>query len=281
MDLTRHYVGRVSGEFLQGSELLGLMPAPLLEGVMKFIDDLEYRFLCRSFPCNPDRLSGRAYAGRSKIKVLLGNDIFERLRGKTVVDFGCGYGDQTIELAQQGAARVIGVDIRNQVLEKAAAKATGYPNVEFLNATHLHTNLLADFVLSIDSFEHVAEPERVLVKIYELLKPGGYLLVSFGPPWLHPFGGHVFSPLPWSHKILTENALIRWHNSVKQAHVARFEEVGGGLNRMTVRRFERLAHSSPFREVVVTPVPMRKLRWLHNPITREFTTAVVRAELRR
>jgi SAM-dependent methyltransferase len=240
--------------------------------------ELEYRVLCRLFPIDPNRLSGNAYAERSKLKVLLGDDIFERLRGKTVVDFGCGYGQQTIELAQQGAGRAVGIDIREEVLKRAREKASGIPNVEFLNAG-LQASEFADFVLSIDAFEHFAEPEEVLQQIHALLKLGGTLLVCFGPPWLHPFGGHAFSPFPWSHKLFSESALCRWYNAVKGTRLARFEEVSGGLNRMTVARFEALAESSRFGKVSVKPVPIRKLRRFHSRITREFTTAVVRAEL--
>jgi hypothetical protein len=114
--------------------------------------------------------------------------------------------------------------------------------------------------------------------MYELLKPGGLLLVSFGPPWLHPLGGHAFSVFPWSHKLLSEQALCRWHNAVKQTHLSRFEGVSGGLNRMTIARFEALGRVSPFRKVSVTLVPIRKLRRFHARTTREFTTAAIHAE---
>jgi len=179
---------------------------------------VEFRVLRRLFPADPNRLSGEYYAGRSKLKVHLGEDIFERLRGKTVVDFGCGQGHQTIEIAQQGAALSIGVDVREELLVAAGEKAAGVPNATFLNSTRLGTTQFADFVLSIDAFEHFADPEGALRQMYGLLKPGGLLLVSFGPPWLHPLGGHAFSVFPWSYKLLSEQALCRWHNAVQQTH---------------------------------------------------------------
>jgi SAM-dependent methyltransferase len=226
-------------------------------------------------------LSGNAYRGRSKLKALLGEDIFEKLAGKTVVDFGCGYGDQTVELAQQGAGLAIGIDIRQEVLEEAHRKARSLANIEFRNAASFAARDFADFVLSIDAFEHFDHPEHVLRQIHSLLKPNGRLLISFGPPWLHPLGGHAFSVFPWSHKLLSEVALCRWHNAVKDTRLSRFEDVSGGLNRMTVAKFEYLARCSPFREISVTPIPIRRLRRLHGWVTREFTTAVVRAELRK
>jgi len=121
---------------------------------------VEFRVLRRLFPADPNRLSGEYYAGRSKLKVHLGEDIFERLRGKTVVDFGCGQGHQTIEIAQQGAALSIGVDVREELLVAAGEKAAGVPNATFLNSTRLGTTQFADFVLSIDAFEHFADPGR-------------------------------------------------------------------------------------------------------------------------
>ena len=239
---------------------------------------MEFRVLRRLFPADPNRLSGEYYAGRSKLKVHLGEDIFERLRGKTVVDFGCGQGHQTIEIAQQGAALSIGVDVREELLVAAGEKAAGVPNATFLNSTRLGTTQFADFVLSIDAFEHFADPEGALRQMYGLLKPGGLLLVSFGPPWLHPLGGHAFSVFPWSHKLLSEQALCRWHNAVQQTHLLRFEEADGGLNRMTIARFQALARLSPFRRVSITLVPIRKLRRFHHRITRELTTAAIHGE---
>jgi SAM-dependent methyltransferase len=262
-------------------EMLDRVGLSIGKSSMNYFAALEYRLLLKAFPADPDHLTGNAYRGRNKLKVLLGDDVFDRLRGKTVVDFGCGYGDQTIELAQQGADRAVGIDIREGVLEKARAKAAGQGNVEFLNATCNRERAFADFVLSIDAFEHFADPGGALLQMHSLLKPGGTLLVSFGPPWRHPFGGHTFAVFPWSHLLLSEQALCRWYNAVKRAEVSRFEEVSGGLNRMTIVRFERLARSSPFRNVSVRAVPIRKLRLLHNRLTREFTTAVVRASLER
>jgi hypothetical protein len=53
-------------------------------------------------------------------------------------------------------------------------------------------------------------------------------------------GGHLFSVFPWAHLIFSEQALIRWRSDFKSDGATRFSEVAGGLNQMTIRRFERL-----------------------------------------
>jgi hypothetical protein len=79
--------------------------------------------------------------------------------------------------------------------------------------------------------------------------------------------------------VFTEKALIRWRSDFKSDGATRFHEVEGGLNQMTVRRFEQLVRHSDFEFERFQAVPIRKLRWLANRATREFTTAVVRCRL--
>ena len=65
---------------------------------MGLIDRLEYRLLRKLCPSNR-RMDGSAYAGKSKLRELMGNEITTRiLRSGTVLDFGCGTGADSIEL---------------------------------------------------------------------------------------------------------------------------------------------------------------------------------------
>jgi hypothetical protein len=110
-----------------------------------------------------------------------------------------------------------------------------------------------------------------------LLNPGGRVLVSFGPPWRHPLGGHVYSIFPFSHLVFPDAALVRWRSSFKTDGARTILE--SGLNKMTVSRFERLIAESPFRAENLEVVPIRKLRPIANRLRREFTTSVVRCHL--
>ena len=136
-----------------------------------------------------------------------------------------------------------------------------------------------DAIISLDAFEHFEDPASILKTMDAMLKPGGRLYASFGPTWFHPYGGHLFSVFPHAHLIFTERSLIRWRSDFKSDGATRFHEVAGGLNKMTISRFERLVERSPLQCEELETVPIRKLRPLANRWTREFTTAVVRARL--
>jgi SAM-dependent methyltransferase len=141
------------------------------------------------------------------------------------------------------------------------------------------TDETADVVVSIDAFEHFDDPADILRIMDRLTKPDGVVVTVFGPTWYHPLGGHSFSVFPWSHLVFSEQALLRWRSDFRPEGATRFEEIGGGLNRMTIRRFEDLVAESPFELGSLEAVPIRKLRALHNACTREFTSAVVRCRL--
>ncbi|MGH9631433.1 MAG: class I SAM-dependent methyltransferase [Bryobacteraceae bacterium] len=224
-------------------------------------------------------MSGSAYANRSKLRALLGNELCDRLRGKVVIDFGCGSGRDSVEMARRhGVRRVIGIDIQEPLLDRARelAASEGVSKICEFGAS---ADARADVIVSVDAFEHFADPAAVLDEMWGLLKPGGTVLASFGPTWYHPLGGHLFSVFPWAHLVFSESGLIRWRSDIRRDGAARFSEVAGGLNRMTIGRFERIVRSSRFRLARLETVPIRSLRMVHTRITREFTTAIVRAVL--
>ncbi|WP_161604313.1 class I SAM-dependent methyltransferase [Roseiconus nitratireducens] len=193
----------------------------------------------------------------------------------TVVDFGCGYGEGTIELARRGAGRVIGIDIRPEVLVPARERASRAGVADRCEFTAHAPSRLADYVVSIDAFEHFSEPAAVLKTMANTLVPGGRVIASFGPTWYHPRGGHLFSVFPWAHLLFSEAALCRWRRDFRSDGAMRFAEVEGGLNRMTIRRFERLVAESPLTLERLHLRPIRAARFLHGRWSREFLTSVV------
>ncbi len=241
---------------------------------------LGYLLLRRMVGVPPDEghCTGSAYERKSKLEVLLGRSIWAEIEGRTVIDFGCGTGEDAIEMARRGARRVIGVDIRESVLAQAH-EAADVARVADRCMFATQTDETADVILSVDAFEHYGDPEAILRTMRRLLRPDGRVLIAFGPPWFHPLGGHLFSVFPWAHLVFTEKALIRWRADFKSDGATRFCETEGGLNRMTVGRFRQLIERADFEVAEFETVPIRRLRWLAHPVTREFVTSIVRSRL--
>lgn len=241
--------------------------------------EFAYRFLRWYAGSTPvGALDGSAYLDRSKLRVLLGDALLQELRGKDVIDFGCGEGAEAIEMAQLGARSVVGVDIQTDRFPDARRRATEAGVADVVRFCSV-PDALADVVVSIDSFEHFGDPAGVLRLMTEQLRPGGRVIASFGPTWYHPLGGHLFSVFPWAHLLFTERALIRWRSDFKSDGATRFGEVAGGLNQMTIAKFIAHIDASPLRLVTLETVPIRRLAPIANRLTREFTTAIVRCTL--
>lgn len=212
-----------------------------------------------------------------RIESLFGAGVLAEIRNRVVTDYGCGEGHESLELAQNGASTVFGIDIRPNILDIARrnASSAGVQNLHFTD----HPPTATDLIFSIDSFEHFGNPAEILEIWASFLKPDGKVLVSFGPPWFHPRGGHFFSFFPWAHILLPEGFLCRWRARYKTDGAMRFCEVEGGLNQMSIRRFENLVRVSPFFCRRMQLIPIRPARWLHCRWTREFFTSIVQCEL--
>jgi SAM-dependent methyltransferase len=248
----------------------GLIGGPLADHLLRYLGERA----ARKGYCD-----GSAYRGRSKLEVLFGESIWRDIAGTVVADFGCGVGGEAIEMAQRGAAHVIGIDIVEHSLQ-AARRAAQDAGVADRCQFATRTDEPVDVVVSLDGFEHFGDPAGVLRTMSRMIKPTGRVLATFGPTWLHPLGGHLFSVFPWAHLIFTEPALLRWRSRFKDDGARRFEEIEGGLNRMTIRRFRRLVARSAFEFETFETVPIRRLRAFANPVTREILTSVVRCRLR-
>ncbi|PWN28804.1 ubiquinone biosynthesis O-methyltransferase [Jaminaea rosea] len=109
------------------------------------------------------------------------------LRGKKVLDVGCGGGLLSESLARLGA-NVHGIDATSTNIGIALAHASRDPSLsQSPNLTYTHTtaeSLLPqhqeqyDVVASVEVLEHVSNPAAFLRSLDALLKPGGHLLLS-------------------------------------------------------------------------------------------------------
>lgn len=104
------------------------------------------------------------------------------LRGRKVLDVGCGGGILSEGMAQRGA-QVLGIDMAGAVLEVASLHAleTGV-EVEYRQVTveSLAAERLGEFevVTCLEMLEHVPDPASVIRACATLVEPGGHVIFS-------------------------------------------------------------------------------------------------------
>lgn len=97
-----------------------------------------------------------------------------------VLDYGSGTGTAACELADQ-VSEIQGIDISHRMVELARAKAAeaSVANVTFSQGDifdEKHAPGSVDVVLAFNMLHTVPDPEAVMKRIFELLKPDGRLL---------------------------------------------------------------------------------------------------------
>lgn len=213
-----------------------------------------------------------------KFKLLFGESFFQSIVGKYVIDFGCGYGRESVIMALNGAKKVVGLDIRDELLEYGNYLAKIY-KVEQKCSFLTTTSEKCDVIISKDSFEHFKDPNLILKKMSLLLNPSGCVYASFGPIWYHPYGGHLFSVFPWAHLIFTESALIQWRSNFRNDGAKFFNDVAGGLNQMTIAKFLNIVKNSDFKFDYIDTIPIKGIKVLKNKFLREFGSSIVICKL--
>lgn len=118
---------------------------------------------------------------RRAVYAMLGMDPDTFFRGKTILDGGCGTGEETLFLASLGPERIIGIDTSDGSLAYARerAEAAGIDNVEFRKVSVLDTNSFPaesfDYVSSLGCIHHTPRMKDAFDNLSRMLRPGGHL----------------------------------------------------------------------------------------------------------
>ena len=139
------------------------------------------------------------------VRICLEKDLFayvppQDFQDKRLLDFGCGAGASTMNMARMlPQTALVGIDLSEKLLTLAKARASHYSfgNITFLQSPSGDT-LPADigtfdFILFSAVYEHLLPAERpvLLAKVWSLLKPGGVLFIDQTPWRWFPFEGHT------------------------------------------------------------------------------------------
>ncbi len=214
------------------------------------------------------------------------------LKGKKVLEIGCGTGASTIALAEQGA-HVIGVDLDEGALVVAKERAKIYNldiEFHFANATEVHQKFKEhefDFILFFATLEHMTHQERMIAvkETWNMLKPGSLWVVIETPNRLWFFDGHT-SSLPFFQWLPDDLALkyaklsprSEFANTFKEPdedQMIQFLRQGRG---MSYHEFDLCMGKASGLKVLSSKVAFEKHQWLKFPkIERQFKAFLKKA----
>ncbi|MFX0200865.1 MAG: class I SAM-dependent methyltransferase [Candidatus Hodarchaeota archaeon] len=200
-----------------------------------------------------------------------------------VLDLGCGLGGQTVYFSSQDTNATIGIDIKKKWIDAAkryAIKKKADKKVDFVRADGADLPIKKnsfDIIIMYDVIEHLPQANRVLEECKRVLKSNGLLYIQFGPPWLNPYGGHLYAyiHIPWCHLIFSEKTIINVLKKSKSSSpiteinhtITQFQN----LSRMTIRRFRKIIDEIDFEEIFYEEKFSHKVSFLRFfPLVKEF-----------
>jgi ubiquinone/menaquinone biosynthesis C-methylase UbiE len=121
--------------------------------------------------------------------------------GATILDFGCGPGDDLVGFKEfSRAAAIVGADVSSSSLAQAARRLQlhgGGIKLQQLSATESRLpfqNQSFDYVHSSGVIHHVADLNGVLLEFRRILKPGGrarVMIYNYNSVWLHLYVAYI------------------------------------------------------------------------------------------
>jgi len=221
------------------------------------------------------------------------------LKGKNVLDVGCGLGGKTVAYGEAGASEVMGTDIVPRYIEasrKYAAREIPGVTTGFFTSDAASLPLadgVFDTVVANDAMEHFAEPGRALAEMHRVTRRGGAIWIFFTPHF-SPLGSHLYDYVytPWCHVLFTRSQIEgaidriiheRMADDTEQAIQERVQRImtsyDNDLNHMSLRKFARTVRGVPGLRTSFLELRPAKFGFLrpltHVPLVREFVTGFV------
>jgi ubiquinone/menaquinone biosynthesis C-methylase UbiE len=177
--------------------------------------------------------------------------LFDGIKGAVALDYCCGNGEVAVEMAKQGALRVVGIDISPIAIENASAlaKAAGVEDVcEFVVMDAEHTifaDATFDVIHEYGALHHL-ELQSAFKELSRILKSSGKLVCT---------------------EALRHNPLIHWYRrrtphlrtEWEVDHILGFPEIEGGESYFAALKLRT------FHLAALAAVPFRKA-FFFNPL---------------
>lgn len=107
-------------------------------------------------------------------------ELLPDIRNKSVLDLGCGFGNNCMDFINAGAKQVTGVDISKNMLSEAI-KNNSHSKIDYINMPLEEIGLLElkyDVIYSSLCFHYIKDFDKLIKDAYSLLNNNGVLLFS-------------------------------------------------------------------------------------------------------
>ncbi|MDB5038424.1 MAG: methyltransferase [Bacteriovoracaceae bacterium] len=140
--------------------------------------------------------------------------------GSTILDIGCYIGGKTVRwIEKYKGAEIHGIDIDSKFIKVA----NRFAKEKCVNA-HFKVNFAEDLdfeghyfdaIVTENTFEHVVDLKKVMSECARVLKPNGYLIVSF-PGFYGPFSHHLdlVTRTPCLHWFFKYHSLVKIYKDI-------------------------------------------------------------------
>ena len=146
---------------------------------MSIVNEYDSPKFFEEYAQMPRSRYGLAAAGEwSQLK-----ELFPPMEGISVLDLGCGYGWHCRYAAEQGASRILGLDISERMLEEAGRR--GGEGIEYRLCgieSYEYPPDCWDLVVSNLALHYIEDLDTVYEKVFATLKPGGVFLFNIEHP---------------------------------------------------------------------------------------------------
>ena len=116
------------------------------------------------------------YDTQKRLEVFYKELLVEDIRGKNLLDAGCGTGWFSKKASDRGAS-VTSMDLGEKLLSKVKEKCNSTCVVGSVLQIPYNDNSF-DIVVSSEVIEHVPDPHKALQELFRVLKPKGVLIIS-------------------------------------------------------------------------------------------------------
>ncbi len=182
------------------------------------------------------------------------------LRGKRVLEIGCGSGIEVWLMAHHLQADAYGVDVVEREAWASLRGPRAHLECRDLAQHNPYPDDFFDRVVSFAVWEHVIHPFKLLQETYRIMKPGGlqFLRANLyrGALASHRYHDVFF---PWPHLLFTDEVFREYYRRIGKP-----EKRAAWVNKLTWTQYERYIEMAGFE--------IKSLDFTERPLDEEFYT---------